>query len=115
MQCIISHLMSGFGALYHHGTCETVQDHPILDERLGVYVGLIYYTPNPHERSTSNGRPSCLPSAHRAATKRLPSEIAWLPLGRRSVVAHRTLGRQLAWPLLAGRWDIGLQVYHTFW
>ncbi len=49
------------------------------------------YTTNPHKRSASNGRASCLPSARRAATERLPSKIArWQALGGRS--AENLLG-----------------------
>ena len=44
------------------------------------------YTTNPHERSANNGQGSCLPSARRATTERLPSEIARWLFGRRSVV-----------------------------
>ena len=49
------------------------------------------YTTNPHERSVSNGRASCLASAQRAATERLPSKIVRWPLAERSAIARWAL------------------------
>ncbi len=49
------------------------------------------YTTNPHERSASNGRASCLPSDHRAPTERPPSELTRQSLGGRSAIARWAL------------------------
>ncbi len=62
------------------------------------------YTTNPHERSASNGQASCLPSDHRAPTKRPPSELARQLLGGRSASDHRETAERGR--LVAARWAI---------
>ena len=55
---------------------------------------------NPQERLASNGQASCLPSARRAATVRLPSGHQVISLGRRSVAAWQLLAEHSADNLL---------------